>query len=93
MAFRLFPRKAKVDAHDDCRVPAELHLDGDLKLPGMIMKIGAGVVLFREASAYVLVRDEAQVHVVFDGGEIDGVIMRSSPEGYLIKSTAERFAA
>lgn len=93
MALRLFTRKTKTEAHDDCRVPAELHLAADIKLPGMIMKIGSGVVLFREASAYVLVRDGEEVRVISEGGEVDGVITRSMPEGYLIKSIAERFAA
>ena len=83
----------RADARDDCRVAAELHIGGDICLPGMIMKIGSGVVLFREASDFVLRRDGLAVTIVFDGGEIEGVISRSSPQGYLIKATAERMAA
>jgi hypothetical protein len=33
------------------------------------------------------------VKIVFEGGEVDGVIERSSPQGYLVKATAERMAA
>lgn len=89
--FRHFFKRA--DAVDDCRVAAWLHLPDDITLPGMIMKIGAGVVLFREASHFVLVRDGVAVKIVFEGGEVEGVIQRSSPQGYLIRATAERLAA
>ena len=81
------------DAIDDCRVAAWLHLPDDIALPGMIMKIGSGVVLFREASQFVLARDGVVVKIVFEGGEVEGVIERSSPQGYLVKATAERMAA
>jgi hypothetical protein len=33
------------------------------------------------------------VKIVFEGGEVEGVIERSSPQGYLVKATAERMAA
>ena len=92
MAFRLFSFKSR-KADDDCRVDADLHLADGIVLPGMIMKIGDGVVLFREASSYVMDRDATAVRVVFEGGEIDGVITRSSPAGYLIRASGERFAA
>ena len=88
--LKLFKRSKAVD---DCRVAAWLHLPDDIALPGMIMKIGEGVVLFREASQFVLVRDGVSAKIVFEGGEVDGVITRSSPDGYLIKATAERMAA
>jgi hypothetical protein len=89
--FRKFFKRS--DAIDDCRVAAWLHLPDDIALPGMIMKIGSGVVLFREASQFVLARDGVVVKIVFEGGEVEGVIERSSPQGYLVKATAERMAA
>lgn len=93
MAFNLLKLFTRSDARDDCRVEADLDLGGGIVLPGMIMKIGTGVVLFREASNYVLVRDGAAVKVVFEGGEIEGTITRSSPQGYLVRATAEHMAA
>jgi hypothetical protein len=93
MAFDFRKIFKRTDAVDDCRVAAWLHLPDDIALPGMIMKIGSGVVLFREASQFVLVRDGMAVKIVFEGGEVEGVIERSSPQGYLVKATAERMAA
>jgi hypothetical protein len=92
MPFRLFSFKSR-KADDDCRVVADLHLNDGIMLHGMIMKIGSGVVLFREASAFIMVRDGVAARVVFEGGEIEGVISRTTPEGYLIQASAERFAA
>lgn len=93
MALDIFKLFKRAEARDDCRVAAELDLGDGIRLPGMIMKIGSGVVLFREASHFVLERKGAVVKVIFDGGEIEGVVSRSSPHGYLIKATAERLAA
>jgi hypothetical protein len=74
-------------ALDDCRIDAELRLsEGAYCLPGMIMKIGDGVVLFREASAFVLERKGMPVHLIFEGGEMKGQIIRSTRDGYLIRA-------
>lgn len=87
MALDFLKFTKRIVARDDCRVDAVLHLNDDITLPGMILKIGAGVVLFREASDFVLVRDGVPAKVSFEGGEIDGVIVRSTVHGYLIRAT------
>lgn len=87
MAFNFLTLFKRAVARDDCRVDAVLHLQDGIGLPGMILKIGSGVVLFREASDFILVRDGVQAKVAFDGGEIEGVIARSSQHGYLIRAT------
>ncbi|MBU3730780.1 MAG: hypothetical protein FGM26_04445 [Beijerinckiaceae bacterium] len=87
MTFSLFKFWKRAVARDDCRVDATLHLKGGIALPGMILKIGPGLVLFREASDFVLVRDGAGAKVAFDGGEIEGIITRSTDQGYLIRAT------
>ena len=69
MALNFFKFTKRAVARDDCRVDAVLHLNEGIALPGMILKIGNGVVLFREASDFVLVRDGMQAKVAFDGGD------------------------
>ncbi len=86
MALNMFNFMKRAVARDDCRVDAVLHLKDGIALPGMILKIGSGVVLFREASDFVLVRDGAKARVAFEGGEIEGEIARSSVHGYLIRA-------
>lgn len=87
MALDFLKFTKRVVAQDDCRVDAVLHLQEGIALPGMILKIGNGVVLFRESSDFVLVRDGMRAKVSFDGGEIDGVIARSTVHGYLIRAS------
>lgn len=92
MGFQLFSGFKSHKAHDDCRIEAELRLsDGAYTLPGMILKIGDGVVLFRETSAFVLERKGLPAQLIFDGGTIKGTILRSTREGYLIKVQDENW--
>ena len=92
MGFQLFSGLKSRTAQDDCRIEAELRLaDGAYILPGMILKIGDGVVLFREASAFVLERKGVAAELIFDGGAIKGTILRSTRDGYLIKAQDENW--
>ena len=69
-----------------CYMEAKLHLvDSRITLEGMIFEISQGGVLFRQASAYILDRQGADVRVDLPGLRVKGSIVNTRPIGYGIK--------
>ena len=84
--FRKKPSFERRHVRHNCCIVAELTIiDRSITLPGVVLEVSMGGVLFRPASSFILDRRGEAVSVQFENLKRAGTIMNVRPVGYGIR--------